>query len=446
MKTLPTLTLSFLISLSASLAGAGDWPSWRGPHHTGASDEQKLPTKFSRTENVLWRIDMPGAAASTPIIVGDRVFLTSTDEKNEKLLAICLDRKSGDTLWSKEIAGRIRQDDRSNLASPSPTTDGKVVVFFYGTGDLAAFDFNGNNKWKMNLQEKYGKFAFLWTFSTSPLIHEGILYMQVLQRNEAFNAFGRDVGEKDGANDSYLLALEPATGKEIYRHVRPSKAKSESLEAFTTPVPFVHNGRKEILIVGGDCLTGHDPKSGKELWRWGTWNPDRIGHWRLVPSPIAGDGIILACAPKKSPVYAVKAGGKGTLSSEEALAWVSEDIDDDVSSDVSTPLFYKGKFYIVNSDRKSIACIEPKTGAVIWHERLPSKSKIEASPTAGDDKIYLQSHAGDVYVVSAGEDYKLLHQVRMSEKQERDVRASVALAHGCLFIRNHDSLFCIGEQ
>jgi outer membrane protein assembly factor BamB len=144
-------------------------------------------------------------------------------------------------------------------------------------------------------------------------------------------------------------------------------------------------------------------------------------------------------------VYAVKAGGKGTLTDEQALAWVSDDIDDDVSSDVSTPLFYKGHFYVMNSDRNSLACVEPKTGKVLWHERLPSATKIESSPTAGADKIYVQSHAGDVYVVKAGDKFELLHEVRMTEKQERDIRASISLASGCLFIRNHKELFCIGQ-
>ena len=156
--------VAIVIASSIAVAGAGDWPSWRGPHENGASDEATLPTKFSRTENVLWKADMPGPAASTPIVLGDRVFLSTTDEANKKLLAMCLDRKTGKELWTKRVAEGFQQDDKSNLASPSPATDGKVVVFLYGTGDLVAFDLDGNEKWKRNLQNDYGKFAFLWTF------------------------------------------------------------------------------------------------------------------------------------------------------------------------------------------------------------------------------------------------------------------------------------------
>ena len=151
---------------------------------------------------------------------------------------------------------------------------------------------DGDKLWALNLQKKHGEFAFLWTFSTSPLIHDGVLYMQVLQRDTKVSGRGSD------DNRSYLLALDPKTGKQLWKHYRPAKARSESLEAFSTPMPFSHNGRDEIVIVGGDCLTGHDPKTGKELWRWGTWNPSRIGHWRLVPSPVAGKGVLLACGPK----------------------------------------------------------------------------------------------------------------------------------------------------
>src|SRR5262249_9173045 len=152
--------------------------------------------------------------------------------------------------------------------------------------------------------------------------------------------------------DAFLLALEPRTGKQIFKHVRPSEARMESQEAYSTPIPFEHNGRVELLITGGDCLSGHDPKTGDEFWRWGTWNPTRITHWRLVPSAVSGGGVVLACAPKGSPVFACKAGAKGNQD-DSVLAWKSEDRE--VSSDVCTPLYYKGRFYILNGDRKTIS-------------------------------------------------------------------------------------------
>jgi len=432
-----SLTAIIAAAFTATLQ-AENWAQWRGPNFDGSSAETGLVEKFSPTENVKWTAPMPGPSASTPIVWGDRVFVSTPDAQTKTLLALCLDRRSGKELWRREVsAGPINRDLKSNFSSPSPATDGKLVVFFCGSGELAAFDFAGKKLWERNLQSDYGQFAFLWTFSTSPLLHEGKLYMQVLQRDTPVSGRGR----KDGPNDSYLLALDPPTGKELWKQVRPADAREESLEAFTSPVPVAYSGRSELLVAGGDCITGHDPASGKELWRWGTWNPEKIGHWRLVPSPVAGGGVALACAPKGSPVYAVKLGKKGNLD-DTAISWKSAERD--ISSDVSTPLFYHGRFYILNSDKRSLACVEP-SGKVVWNAPLNSKAKIEASPTAGDGKIYVMSHSGEVFVVAAGPEFKLLHSVAMADAGERDLRSSIAISQGDLFIRTGSKLYCIGK-
>lgn len=428
-----------LTAVVAASAQAGDWPNWRGPLFTGASpDETGLPVRFSRTENVKWQVTLPGEGASTPIVWKDAVFLTSADESQDGIVAIRLDRGTGETVWAKKFGEGIRQDERSNFAGPSPSTDGERVYFFSGSGDLAAFDLAGKEVWKRNIQKDYGSFAFQWTFSSSPLLHGGTLYLQVLQRDTAVG----DRGFKDRRNESYLLALDPATGQEKWRQVRPSDAVQESLEAFSTPVPVSHQGTEEILVVGGDCLTGHDPATGRERWRWGTWNRQKIGHWRLVPSPVAGDGVVLACGPKGEPVFALPLGRSGTLP-DDAPAWVSQ--DKEVSSDVPTPLFYQGRFYILNDRNRFLSCVEPATGKIIWSERLEAKVKMEASPTAGDGKIYLMSHLGEVFVVQAGDEFKLLHQTQLGESQSTNIRASIVPAHGHLFIRTDDKLFCIGK-
>jgi outer membrane protein assembly factor BamB len=430
--------IAILAAAFAASLHAENWAQWRGPSFDGGSPEKGLVEKFSPTENVKWSASMPGPSAATPIVWGDRVFVTTTDTEARTLLAICLDRRTGKELWRQQVASGFGRDNKSNFSSPSPATDGKLVVYFYGSGELAAFDLAGKKLWERNLQSDYGQFAFLWTFSTSPLLHDGKLYMQVLQRDTPVSGRGR----KDGPIDSYLLALDPKTGKELWKQIRPGDAREESLEAFTSPVPVTYGGRSELLVAGGDCLTGHDPASGKELWRWGTWNPEKIGHWRLVPSPVAGGGVALACAPKGSPVYAVKLGRKGNLD-DSAISWKSPERD--ISSDVSTPLFYQGRFYILNSDKRSLACVEP-TGKVIWNGPLNSKAKIEASPTAGDGKIYVMNHAGDVFVVAAGPEFRLLHCVAMADAGERDLRSSIAISQGDLFIRTGSKLYCVGKM
>jgi outer membrane protein assembly factor BamB len=428
-------TLPLLGAISAS---AENWSNWRGPSMNGSTSETGLPEKFSKEENVKWQVDLPGASGATPAVWGDHVFITSTDEAKQELYGMCYDRKTGAQKWSVALGKGYRADNRSNYASPSPATDGEHVAFFFGTGELAVLDFEGKTLWRTDLQEKYGKFYFLWTFSASPLIHDGMVIIQVLQRDTPVHD-NQKGGER---HESYLVAFDIANGNERWKVDRPSDAVSESREAFSTPVIHTNEGRTEILVGGGDCLTGHDPKTGQELWRWGTWNPDKIGHWRHVTSPVAGDGVVLACAPKGAPIYAIKLGGMGVLD-DKAVAWVSE--DKEVSADVSTPVYYEGRFYILNSDKQSISCVEPKTGKVIWNERLDTRVKFEASPTAGDGKLYLINFIGEVFVLKAGDKFEQLHRAELGEGKDQLNRASIALSQGNLFVRTDNKLYCIGK-
>ena len=436
------MTRCFVVAavlLTCTSVLAENWAQFRGPNFNGFTDESNLPEQWSTSENVVWSTDLPGASAASPIVWGDKVFVSSTDAEAKGLVALCIDRNSGKVLWKNRVADGIRRDSRSNFAAPTPATDGEVVVFFYGTGPLVAYDLDGEEIWKRNIAEDYGEFAFQWTFSTSPLLYDGKLYLQVLQRDTA--ARGR--GFKDKMNESYLLALDPKTGKEIFRTIRPSKAKAESREAFTTPTPFTHNGRDELLIVGGDALSGHDPATGKELWRWGTWNPERIGHWRLVPSPVAGGGVILACAPKKEPIYAIRAGGEGQLSDDE-IAWTSVD-PRVVSSDVPTPAFAYGDFFILNKDRKMLVRVDPEEGDIEWQTRIPgNEGFFEASPLVADGKIYIINSSARCMVYDA-ENGKLLGDVEMDEPQDDYVRSSIVAAQGQLFVRTTNKLFCIAK-
>jgi outer membrane protein assembly factor BamB len=450
MRIPSSLLVTLFCSTLASSLQAGNWPNWRGPNFNGtaAADEKNLPTKFSPTEGVSWAADLPGPAASTPVIWNDTVFVSSAVEADQKVYAHAIDRKTGKELWKFAVASSFRADDRSNFANPSPVTDGKQVIFFFGTGDLVAYDFAGKELWKRNLEKDHGRFAIQWTYGSSPLLYEGNLYIQVLQRNEAFVFGSKQKGEPDGKNDSYLLSIDPKTGKDQWKVIRPAEAQAESLESFTTPFPYTHNNRSEIVLSGGDCISGCDPKTGKELWRWGTWNPTKISHWRLVTSPVGGDGVLLACAPKGAPIYAVKAGGSGALKDTD-LAWTSEDDQKNVSSDVATPAFYQGHFYVVNTDRKTISCVEAKTGKVIWSEEIPSPDvrlqKLEASPTIADGKLYVVDHRGTVVVVEASTTFKLLAINPMGNDKEQNVRSTIAVASGQLFIRCNGKLYCVGK-
>lgn len=441
-----------VVALLVVVARSQDWPHWRGPEYDGSSTAKSLPAKFDQKQNVRWTASLPGPGACTPIVVGQRIFLTSVDSKRGKLVALCLDRETGKQLWTRDAGsgygGAVSLHNRSNYASPSPATDGERVVFFFGNGDLVCFEVDGKELWRRNLQKDFGDFAFQWTFSASPTIWEGRVLMPILQRDTPVGrrggpARGGDPNNPDAAIDSFLLALDTKTGKTLYRHSRPSDAIVESRESYGTLIPRVgKDGRKELLCVGGDVITGHDPATGRELWRWGTWNEGhRQRWWRLVPTPVAGSGVALVCAPKRAPVYAVKLDGSGNLDGT-ALAWKSGGRPNPVSSDVPTPSFEDGHFYVLSDVRHALTKVNAKNGEAVWSTALPRDYLWRASPTVADGKVYCMNHNGQVVIVDAGSG-KIMHTAQMGNEEDDQIRASIVVAHGSLFIRTNDRLFCV---
>lgn len=433
-----------LVASLASSVSAENWPHWRGPNFDGSTSQSGLPASFSKTENIKWTVGLPGPAAGTPIVWGDHVFVNSSDEPKNKLHAIAVDRKTGKVLWDHAASTGYRKDNRSNFAAPSPVTDGKTVFFFFSNGDLIAFDFAGKELWRRNIQADYGEFAFNWTFSSSPTLLGGVLYLPVIQRDVPVDPVNKLNARQSGqkAIESFLLAMDPATGKTLWQHHRPASAVAESRESFGSAIPFTHHGRTELLIAGGDEITGHDPKTGKELWRWGSWNPQQIPHWRLVASPVAGGGIVLACPPKGEPAIAFKAGAAGKAD----IAWKAADIDKDLTSDVATPLFYQGRFFVQYGDKKTkaISCVEP-SGKVVWKTPIDSGRYIlRSSPAGADGRIWTMDHNGKVYVFDA-QTGKLLHSAAMGESYDDETMSSIAIAQGNLFIRTNSKLYCVGK-
>ena len=441
-----TSLLSLACGALAAPALAQDWPHWRGPNYDGSTEARGLPTEFDREQGLRWSAELPGPGASTPVVQGDHVYLTSVD--GEKLVALCFDRGSGSLAWTHEAGSGYRPGGagsttqlhgRSNYASPSPVTDGQRVVFFFGNGDLVCTTTDGERAWARNLQEDHGDFCFQWTFSASPTLHGGRLFVQVLQRDEPVG------GRGEAGAESFLLAIDPDTGETLYRHVRPSSARKESLESYATPIPFVGDGREELLVVGGDVITGHDPASGAELWRWGTWNEgNREEWWRLVPSPVVGAGVTLACGPKGSDVVAVQLGGEGELE-DDRVAWRKQGRGNPVTTDVPTPLFYEGSFYVLSDLRSNLSKLAADSGEVEWTVELPRDYKWRASPTGADGKVWIMDHHGDVLVLDAG-DGSVVGRASMGRADDDGIRSSISVAHGALFIRVNDRLFCVGNR
>jgi outer membrane protein assembly factor BamB len=266
------------------------------------------------------------------------------------------------------------------------------------------------------------------------MLYGGKLYVQVLQRNPRPDDYAHALDDKS-ERESFLLCLDPQTGRNLWRHVRPTDATDEAQEAYSTPVPYMGKQGTEILVVGGDYVTAHSPDTGVELWRCGGLNDRKEHYWRIVPSPVVADGLIIACGPKRDPVLAIKDGGKG-LVTETHLAWKFKEFP----SDCVTPLFYQQKLFVLDGDHQMMTCLEPQTGAKKWQGNLGVREIFRASPTGADGKVYCLSENGTVVVLDAGNEFKILSTIRLGEAP---VRSSIAVAHGALFIRTAKSLYCV---
>ncbi len=401
----------FLYLFWAAPLHAADWPQWRGPAQNGSSTETNLPATLDVQKNLAWSVALPGPSAGTPIVFGDKIFLSALERKTQNLLALCLDHKDGKVVWKREVALGYTSNRRNDLAAPSPATDGKRVIFLYGSGDVAAFDLAGKPLWQRNLQKDFGEFNVQFLYGGSGLLHDAKYFVPVIHRSD----------------ESYLLALDAATGKDLWRAMRPSEARDESKEAYTTPVPMVRGGKTEIVALGGDAVTGHDLQTGKELWRVGGWNPNKINHWRIVPSPLVVNDLVVICPPKGSAVFGFKPG---------ATEWTWK--NEELTSDVCTPLLMNGKLYVLDGDKKRLACADPNTGKVQWTHELGGNAVFRASPTGADGKIYCINESGEVWVLAANEP-KTLHQTALEGAR---ARSTIVAAGGAVFVRTADKLFC----
>jgi len=422
--------------LVAAGAGAENWPQWRGPYFTGSTTEKGLPTEWSKTNSVAWAAPLPGQGGATPVIWDNSIFVTSPDEQ-KNLLLICLDRKTGQERWRKVASGGDREVGLNNAASPSPATDGKRVFSLFATGDLAAFDFSGREIWKRSLAKEYGRFANMWMYAASPLLHGGKLYVQVLQSNPRPDDYTHAQGDPP-ARESFLLCLDPQTGKNLWRQLRPTDAIGESQESYTTPMPFAGKQGVEILVVGANYVTAHAASTGAELWRCGGLNVRKEHYWRTVPCAVAAEGLIIACSPKGDPILGIRDGGNG-LVTDTHTAWKSKGF----SSDCVTPLLYQHKLFVLDGDRQVLTCVEPQTGEKKWQGHLGVREIFRGSPAGADGKIYCLSESGTAVVLDAGAEFKILATIHMGESP---VRSSIAVAHGQLFIRTAKNLYCISKS
>jgi outer membrane protein assembly factor BamB len=414
-----------LLSANVIVTDAENWPQWRGPSLNGLSGEKNLPVRWSTTEGITWKLDMPAWSGSTPIVWGDRIFLNVADDLKVReglnLFLWCVDRNKGTVLWKRPLGGGNHQERKQNMSTPSPVTDGRNVWVMTGTGILKAFDFEGQEIWARDIPKDYGRFGLNWGYGSSPLLHGDSLFVQVLHGMRT-------------DDPSYLLRIDKATGKTLWRVERPTKARMESPDSYTTPALLRYANNTEIVLTGGDVVTGHDPATGKELWRVDGLNPDNDPNYRIVASPVVHGDLIIA-PTRERPMLALKAGGRGDVTKTHVL-WSFAN-----GPDVPTPVTDGTYLYVIN-DRGIMWCLDPKTGKEIYGRQRLSPGTYSGSPVLADGKIYVTNEDGVTSVVKAGPAFELLAQNDFDDY----ALSSPAMSEGQIFIRTAKHLYCIGKR
>ena len=413
-------------ALALALAGpaaADNWPQWRGPKNDGVAPAKNVPATWSDSENVAWKLPMPGRAGATPCVWGDRIFLTSTVDGSPDLVAVCVNT-SGKELWRATIGqGAVQaRGDEGDGASASPSTDGKHVWFFLGSGDLACLDLDGKEVWKFNCQARYGRFRIQFGMHSTPALFDGRLYLQFLH---------------DGGQQ--VICLEAATGKEVWKVDRPSDGKAECLHSYASPFVWSSGTDAYLVTHGNDYAIAHDLKDGKEIWRLGGLNPkERYNRTlRFVASPVCTPELIVVPTAKNGAVVAVKPTARGQFANgSEFEQWRRPS----GTPDVPCPLVADGLVYLVG-ELGDFTCIDAKTGKTQYTEKF-RRFRHRASPVYADGKVFAAARDGLTYVVKAGPKYDLLATNKLGE----DMTASPVVLDGRIYLRGFKNLYAIGTR
>jgi len=421
-------------------AGAENWPGFRGEGARGVA-KTTVPVRWDvkTGENVAWKVAVPGLGHSSPVIWGDQIFLTTAvssdpkavferkligqldkrqDQARQEFRVMAIDRKSGKIFWSRaavEMAPRVLRHPHNSYASPTPATDGKRLVAFFGSEGLYCYGLDGKLLWKKDLgvmdQGAFDVPDYQWGSAASPLLWRGKVYLQV-----------------DLHKDSYLAAFDAASGKELWRVKRDSKP------SWSTPTVYEGKGHAELIANGVETVMGYDPTTGEELWRLkGT-------SMISVPTPfVSGDLIYVFSGYYRNMkrAYAIRPGARGDITgSKEALAWTSDD-----APYLSTPVIAGGVLYHAATRGGILSAMDARTGAVHYQQRLGEGTPVSASLVAAGDIVYVINEDGAAYALRAGPRFEQLGVNQMDET----VMATPAISGGRLYVRGERHLFAIGK-
>ena len=416
-----------LIALTTTLAlQAENWPMWRGAGGVGISNEKNLPLKWSATENIAWKVSLPYRGNSTPVIWGEKIFLTQPMEEEQERALICLDRLDGKVLWRRTVKYTATENShRTNpYCSESPATDGERVVAVFGSAGVVCYDFAGKQLWQRDL----GKIKFTWGSAASPVIHGNLVYIY------------RGPDPK-----SHLLALDKRTGKTVWQLNDPpvsiegrtdgfrGNKSREWICSFSTPILVSTAKGVELVMNYPGSLAGIDPATGKRLWLCEGLNP------LIYTSPIAGEGVVVGMGGFHGTTVAVKSGGQGNVTKNTLWRTVR------TPNRLGSGVVHKGHVYVLNTNG-IMECHDLKTGKVKFSERVRgrgAKQESWSSMILAGDRIYIPNQSGETIIIRANPKFELLG---INALDNALTNSSLAASDGQLFLRTHKHLWCIGKR
>jgi len=429
---------SLLILLCLATAPrAENWPQWRGPRGTGVSRESSVPVFWSEDREIAWKCPLPEWGNSTPAIWNDSVFVTS-HTNDGRLLLLHIGARTGRLLWTQQVGsataprGAVKRGEQRfhalhNLASPSPVTNGQVVVVHFGNGDLAAYDFNGGQLWKRNLQNDYGPYKVWYGHANSPVLVGDVVISVCMQDALA------DL--QDEPAQSYLVAHDLATGRQRWKTLRMTDAPGEEADAYTTPLLITAGASQQVVVMGANQLDAYEPRTGKQIW----FLPGLTGG-RTVASPTILDETILAARGKGGPLLAIPP--ITPLPSAEAVERSRREILWTIgqgTADSASPVAHALLLFTITDDG-IVRCYDTLTGEQKWRKRLTGDYK--ASPVIVEGRVLFLNTSGTCTVVSASSRFDKLVENQLNDT----MLASPAIAHQHIYLRGRKTLYCIGRS
>jgi outer membrane protein assembly factor BamB len=422
MRIVLTFMVTTFVSISVTLpVSAGDWPQWRGPQSDGTSDERGLPVKWSPTENVAWKVELPEPGNSTPVLWGERIFLTQPLSKDGQRTLMCLHRGDGRLLWSTSVKwdGPDPTHSTNPVCSSSAVTDGERVIAWFGSAGLFCYDLDGKELWRRELGEQ----KHIWGYGSSPVIHGDLCYLN----------FGP--GER-----SFLIAVDKRSGQTVWQHDEPmmtegtSEAKFASADytgSWSTPIVRSVNGSTQVIVSLPFRVCGFDAATGKEIWTSSGTNA------LVYTSPLFANDMVVAMGGYNGMAVATKIDGTGDLTATHRV-WRHPKTKQRIGSGVISD----GYIYIHN-DPGIAECFDLATGKTVWEQRLTGagqKNTNWSSVTLADGLCYTMTQGGDCFVFRASPDFELVATNTLGEP----ANSSVVPSNGQLFLRTHQRLWCIG--